>query len=329
MDSSRPWEARWDSYVVYGIWVLLVGCGFCLHLVMAALLWTHGQRPAALVIEIVYGLVNPVVYLLLLTPFLKMEAPENLHGAAWVLLGLVWNARFWGGLPGRFASEARRRAVQALLALSITCLATFFAKDVLVVKAPWPWDAPWNAGTAWTLVGALNVAALYAIPVIPLVRYLRRCATRERWADGEGFFVLQPWIGLRRVERVLVAAVAASLSLVATASLYRPSPGAVQQQLLAHRETIVASASRHGIDPRLVASVVYVVLSEHSTPLARQAERTAMGAWLTDRTNAVGLGPSSTSPSASRRSSRSPHSPHASSRSQGPRPRDRTSSPGR
>lgn len=108
------WLAR--AYAVYGLFILLIPSFlFAYLLVLAAACWAaaahaHDRRPwpwlpapvrrwGRLALEFAVGLVNPVVYLLVLspsTPALHVAGDWILEIVAWGLLVTLWTFRFVG-----------------------------------------------------------------------------------------------------------------------------------------------------------------------------------------------------------------------------------------
>jgi len=93
-------------------------------------------------IEVAYGLINPVVYLVVFQPALVRggEWPA-LTATGWFLLCAVWLLRFGGNSHGRLARSCRL-PLQLLLASVIACIGVFFIRDI--------------AGSTYELVDHLN-----------------------------------------------------------------------------------------------------------------------------------------------------------------------------
>ena len=271
-------------YIWYGLLFLLAGIFLWLHALVLLLLVLATRKDVPrfprvmLFAELLYGFVNPLVYLVILQRAAFAPRYALLTGLAWVLFLAVWGSRLWGGLDRFRGSAVTRWCVCGLLVLALLCLGAFFAKDVLGppvlgglnVVGPPSWIGLRNIAVG------LSVGALYMIPGILILKHLRSTQAEARWASGKRFFLLSK----------RVAAVTAALFLLTTAaSWYRPSASRVEQLVLEHRAEIVTAAEKLRIDPRLIASILYVTQRDHVTPFARQLERAAMGAWLADLTN--------------------------------------------
>lgn len=272
-------------YIGYGLFVLAGGATLCAHLlVLAALAWRGGvarRRWWVQGIEIVYGLVNPLLYLLFIERVLAPSRVAALDRAGWAMLALLWGLRLFGGFARFRRAPAARALVRAALVAGLLCVAAFLVKDFAGLALERGLDTS-RPGSWPLLLVSVNALALYAIPALALWRHLRATFAEASWEAGRRFFLLPP--------RVVVglAAVALATLLVAT---HHPSERSVRALLLAHRDVLVAAAQRHGVEPRLVASVVSVVQRDTTTPFARALERLAMGAWLEDPRGDLGLLP--------------------------------------
>jgi len=250
--------------------------------VIAYLWWRRAARLGwfARLVELIYGLVNPALYLLFIQRGFELRRYAPLTAAAWALLAIVWGSRLWGGFERLRRADTGRLAVRAVLVLALLCLGAFLLKDVSGLVAGWPANG-WQAAFSWVSIPlAINLGALYAIPALAALRHLRTTASAERWSERQEFFLLSP--------RVTAWSAAALAVLTAAVWIVRPSTAEVERRIVAHRGEILDAARRTGLDPRLIAAVVYVVQSDQ-TPFADAVERTAMGAWLADATNDFGF----------------------------------------
>ncbi|MEO8504380.1 MAG: hypothetical protein ABI609_10830 [Acidobacteriota bacterium] len=285
MDSMFATAGEWlgNLYLGYGLFFLTGGSLFCVHLsVLVFLLWRRDPRRFSKTvrwIEVFYGLINPLIYLLFAQSTFTLQRSSVLTSIGWTVWLSVWVVRLWGGLARTPQPLVARRVARLVLAASLLCVAAFFIKDAVAFRA-YP-SVPKFVSMAWWLglSSLCNMAALYAIPAVLLLRLLR-LATKDSWGEGEAFFVLSPRLAMTSGPIVV-------LTLVLW---YLPTPtSSVERRVLADRPVIREASERHQLDPRLLASILYVIERDHSTTLARQLERTAMGAWLTDTTDHVGL----------------------------------------
>lgn len=268
VDAAALWLARAAaSYVVF---VLLFGSFFLVHLcLLAAAVWTLACRrlvphPLRLAVDLIYGLFHPALYLAVLSSSLPLLCPGLhawslvLHALAWLLLAAFWILRLFGS-----AAPLSRAFTHALLLLSLACLTAFFLKDASILFA----EA--RATGSWTPVPLLLVmlGPLYLLPAVLLSDYLR--------SVGPARLFLLPH---RAARRALAAAAAVALIWIAAAAQAR-SDSSARRLLRAHRAPILAAAARYDIDPRLLASIVYVTQRHQLTPFRDATERLAVQAW--------------------------------------------------
>lgn len=302
----------WLATVHAGYAIFLVlGCLFALHAAgLVAMLyairrerWTGAELAWLVVpIEVVYGLLNPLVYLIVLVhvapvpPFgLAKGQPWWLLAPAWLLLVLVWGMRLLGRHPDQ-DGEAPRRATRVVLGAGFVMVVTFLLKDgaPVVAAAAASWDEPRQLGGAsafslapqivYPLVVGLSWLSLYLIPLLLLGAHLRATTTATAWAAERRFL-----LGGVRGARPAAVALAVLAALGVVTSLRWSSEASVRALVLERREQIVAAARRQGIDPALLASLVYVVQRDTVSPLSLGMERLLMGAWLGDLRNNFGL----------------------------------------
>ena len=139
-------------------------------LALAALTWSTVQRakgiqpwarvPVALqqrgrlAAEVYFGLLNPVLYLAVLSSgpgMLRLRTELSagewigpLHTVAITLLGAVWGLRIYGGAFWR-GSRTANAALRFLLWTSLTCLLLFALKDLNLLRPEGDF-APWGRG---------------------------------------------------------------------------------------------------------------------------------------------------------------------------------------
>ena len=289
MDSVFAGIGEWlaNLYMAYGLLFLGGGSMICLHL--AVLVFVGWRRDGVrfrrlhLTVEIVYGLLDPLIYLLFLEQPFDLRFHEIFNPIGWIVLLTVWGARLWGGLARAAnprGSIVGRRVARALLWTALVTVVAFLAKDVVVFLRHASEPTDFSTATLLGLMYFLNVAALYAIPAAALWRLLRLTAHDDA-SGSDSFYLLSP--------RFAAASAALVVLTLALWNLPR-SPGFAERQVLAQRAAILEASERHQLDPRLIASVLYVISRDHSAPFARQIEGVAMGAWLTDAKNDMGFG---------------------------------------
>jgi hypothetical protein len=287
-------------YVVY-MFLLGVTTFFGLQLVMFAVLlgmaWRRrrqnggpfavGER--AYPLQVIYGFVNPLAYLLILTrdgAMLRWNAFDGwLTATAWTLFIALWGARL---LVARDleVSPAVRTRLHRLCVLALACLCAFALRDFLRLWLP-PVLGASGLGRApmaalWLLV---SFAPLYLIPALILNSYRQRLAQpRDRIP-----FVLLSRPATRRVA-IAFGALGALTVLVLGASIVRSSDGAARARVERLAPAIREAAERYAVDPSLVAAIVYV--SERDVgPFRDQIERFASGMFLMDEGSHAMLAP--------------------------------------
>lgn len=232
---------------------------------LAAALWKAVPRFPFVVrpAEVLYGFLNPLVYLVILEGALKAPPVWALTVAAWILLALVWSSRFTLGTAEFRRSRGARLYVRWLSIAALTCLLAFVVKDARTA-------APFLVG--WT-PGLFYLAPLYVIPGLLVLHHFRWAGREGAWEAGRHFFLSRPAVGW-----------AAVTLLVATVGVvsHRPPVWRVEQVLRQHRADIVTAARHHGVDPALLASIVYVTQRDLTNSLATRLERLVLGVWQGD-----------------------------------------------
>ncbi len=285
------------AYTIYGIAFLAIPAVFFADLLLlAAVVWAvagHARRRQAwpkmpaflrrwgrLAVEIVFGLLNPVLYLAIFTTALPLNRPGTewrlapLTTSAWILLTAIWALRLCGAAFNP-RSRAVRVVVRTLLLASLTCLLVYTVKDVwMLVETQWS-----KAPLLTFLLNVLRLCPLYLIPAVLLWDYLRSTATSAGQA-GEtagqrlGFFLLP-----NRAARGAVATVVGVALVTFALAAHRRSEARVRELVRDHRASIRAAATRYDVDPRLIASIVYVTHRDQLSPFRDALERFFISAW--------------------------------------------------
>lgn len=302
LELGGVWLAR--VYAFYGI-ALLVPAFLFAHLVLlVAVIWavaqhSRGRQPwpyvpavvrrwARLAVEIAFGLINPVLYLAILSPSLpglrsdaKWIAPLTI--GAWILLTAFWTLRLFGA-----ALDPRSRAVRAsvltLLVTTLGCLLLYTVKDGwLLTGMDWSTAPPFAAALT-----VLRLCPLYVIPAVLLWDYVRSTSTPSGLAASKqhGLFLLPD-----RAARVAVAGVIGVALVTFALAAHRRSEAAVRKLVGEHRESIRAAAARYDVDPRLIASIVYVTHRDQLSPFRGAFERLVIGAWARNMRRELGIRP--------------------------------------
>jgi len=307
---------------VVGSWLATIHAGYAIFLVLGCVFAVHaaalvaavqatrrrrwvdsGLRWLVLPIEVLYGLLNPLVYLIVLVhvfpgpggALLPAKHPWWMLVPAWLLLAALWGARVLGRRPEQ-DGELPRRAARVVLGAAFVIVAAYLVKDsapivaVVAASSVEPPDLGRESATLWLLriaygsVIAASWLSLYLVPLLLLRAHLRATATPAAWA-ADRRFLLGAIPGVRPAALALVAL--AMISVLA--SVRWSSEASVRALVLERHEPIVAAARRQGIDPRLLAALVYVVQRDAVSPLSLGMERVLMGAWLGDLRDNFGL----------------------------------------
>jgi hypothetical protein len=197
------------------------------------------RRWLRLAVEIVFGLINPVLYLAILTPSLPGLRSDAgwwlaLTTSAWILLTAFWTLRIFGATLDQ-RSRSVRAGVRTLLVAALACVLLYTVKDAWLLTG-----MDWSAARPFALaLNVLRTCPLYFIAAILLWDYLRSMSTPSGQAIGKRHSLfLQP----DRAARVGVAGVA-SVALVSVAfAAHRRSDGAARYEPIGDGCTLPAAA---------------------------------------------------------------------------------------
>lgn len=285
------------AYVAYGMGLLALAYlgGNLLLLVVLTYVVVHHRRARLfrLAAEVFYGLLNPLVYLVVLRPgFVSYESPFwqklPLQTIAWLLLAVIWTMRLVGApFTGRAQIALLRRSV---LFAGIVSIVLFGIKDLtLLLSDTQGVDFPGLPGTPlWrkTLAFGWLMAALAPLYLIPLVLAVDHVRSESETAHSASFFLLRGTSA-----RMMGLAVAAFGAVSLVVAIWWPSDEAARRATLAHRDAIKAAASEYDVDPAVIASIAYVTARYQITPFRGTVERLVMTVWLWDPTSNFLLGP--------------------------------------
>lgn len=302
LELGGVWLAR--AHAVYGF-ALMIASFFFINLAMlGAVAWavvshSRGRRPwpgvpdlprrwVRLAVEVSFGLISPSLYLAILTPSLpELRSAAGswlvpLTTAAWILLFVFWGMRVFGAAldPG---SRAVRAGIRALLVASLVCLFLYTLKDLLLL----PGNPPPVASPFTLALNLLRICPLYLIPGFLLWDYIRSTSMPSWQAEGRHALFLLSYRGARAA----VAGVAVVALLTVAASAHRRSDASVRKLVSDHRESIRAAAARYDVDPRLIASIVYVTHRDQLSPIRDTIERFVISAWGVNLRREFGMRP--------------------------------------
>lgn len=273
-----------DAAAIYGGWALFLLLG-CLgpHLLVVVLYFAGTWRARGLrwflLVELVYGFVNPVVYLLVFQPALfRQWTPSWLPSICWLGWAAYWGARFFGRdrSIGRWPS---RKWASVVLLFAATLITLLFLRDAVVALT----QAIITAKPIWEGEGEVVVPLLclplYALPALAVSRQLSSARSEEAWKTSDFFLLRLPvWVP---------ATLLFMLALTVAASLQRRSEEEVRALLLRHRETILAVSRERQLEPRLLASIVEVTQRDIDRPFLSGVEEFIADAWLVDSTSGL------------------------------------------
>jgi len=271
-------ERLGQLYFLYAM-ALLLGCVGLVHvMLLGGYRWcsTRGRLASSwFLAELLYGLLNPVVYLGVFQPALfRSVSPAWLTVLSWGLLLGYWGVRLLGPLmPLRV--ELKRRGVQVLLLACLALVVALSLRDLLATARD-SHEVRRHGFVALLFSPIYLLSPLYLFPGLIAFEQLRRTRDPETWADGDGFFFRA------RIARGGAWASALLAAVLCVSTLWRPSERSTRELLLAHREDIRAVSARAGLDPRLLASILFVTHREHTTPLLSALEEVAVSSWLVD-----------------------------------------------
>lgn len=284
------------AYLIYGMVFLAIPTAlFGNFAVLAMVTWgvtcrALGREPwpgvprlrhwGRLAVEIVFGLLNPLLYLAILTAAFQLRPKgaewwvNPLVTVAWILLFAFWIARACGAAFNP-SSRVARVAVRTLLLASMACLLAFASKDAWLFM-----ESTWSEGSENRWLNFLRLCPLYLIPALLLGDYLHASLSAtsqnkegEKPASG-GFFLLSS-----RAARWAVVGVAGFAMITLASAAYRRSESNVRRLIGNHRPAIHAAAERYNVDPRLIASIVFVTHREQLSPFRDALERLMVHAW--------------------------------------------------
>jgi hypothetical protein len=300
IELAGVWLAR--AYALYGLVFLFIPSVLFVNVAsLAAVVWTvashsRGRQPwpsvppsarrwVRLALEIGFGLINPVLYLAILNPALPTLRSgadwwlAPLTTSAWILLTVFWLVRVFGAaLAPR--SRASRAGVRALLVAGLACLLIYTIKDAwLLIVTEWSKASPFTFA-----LNVLRLGPLYLIPAVLLWDYLLSTSTPS--GQAAGLFLLPD-----RAARIAVAGVAGVALVTFALAAHRRSDASVRRLVSDHRDSIRAAAARYDVDPRLIASIVYVTHRDQLSPFRGALERLVISAWGKNMRGDIGIGP--------------------------------------
>jgi hypothetical protein len=302
-----------SAYAFYGVGFLLIPAFCFAHLgLLFAVTWglwrrargrrawpylpERVRRSGRLAIELCFGLLNPVLYLAVLTPALPDFSfpslrPEGqawfaaLTASAWLLLFAFWLARVVGSAldPGR---PAIRAGIRVLLGAALTCVLLHAVKDAWMLLTTDTRATP--LGSLAIALNFMRLCPLYLIPAVLLADHLRsaNAAPSAPHAPRSSLFLLPPGAG-----RAAVAGLALFALVTLAVAGHRRSDAAVRRLVAEHRDAIRGAAARYDVDPRLLASIVYVTHRDELSPFRGSLERLFVSAWASNLRRELGIGP--------------------------------------
>ena len=235
-------------------------------------------------LEVIYGFCNPVVYLTTLQVF---WSNRFLNGAAVVCLIAYWATRFC--LPARTVSKKLKLIVQCNLVACFIVLSIFTVKDTLYfVKYVWG-TVPGAKFVIRDFDGGLHVKGalllFYIIPFMILLFQILKAWSSAHW-QGEPSYLL---LTTQRFMPYIPVALCIGGVLCVLPFLRHHQEADVRKLVLQHRTSIIQASQTYNLDPRVVASVIYVNHREYISPSRYRLENLLMTLWLKDRSSHYGL----------------------------------------
>jgi len=295
LELAGGWLAQ--AYALYGmLFLVFPSVLFAYVPLLAAFIWVVCWRKPNfplrwgwLAMEIVFGLINPAIYLAILTPTILSQGSAAqwwrapLEAGAWILLAAFWSVRIFGkALDSR--SIAVRVGVRGLLIATLGCVVLHTVKDAwLLTEATRSAAAPFRGALM-----VLRLCPLYLIPAVLLWDYIGSTSTLTGQAAvrRHGLFLLPD-----RASRLAVACVAGVALLTFGLAEHRRSDKTVRELVSGHSESIQEAAARYDVDPRLVASIVYVTHRDQLSPFRGALERLVINAWARNLRRDFGMRP--------------------------------------
>jgi hypothetical protein len=245
------------------------------------------RRWLRLAAEAAFGLVNPVLYLVVLQPSIpELRATAVawhtvLTAGAWLLLAAFWSLRIFGAALEPHV-RALRGGVLTLLGTAFGWLLIFAAKDIGFLRV----TVPSNAAPLTLALNILRICPLYLVPAVLLWEHIRLAWAAAGGADRYGGLFVLPG----RAARAAVAGAVGVLVLSAALGAHRRSEANVRALVGAHRDTIEEAGRNYGVDPRLIASIVYVTHRDQLSPFRDELERVFVSAWARNMRGEIGVG---------------------------------------
>jgi hypothetical protein len=176
-----------------------------------------------------------------------------------------------------------RAGVRALLGAALACVLLYTVKDAwLLIEMEWSRLSPLTFGLT-----VLRVCPVYLIPAVLLWDYFRSTSAPSGQATERHTLFLLP----NRAARLAVAGFAGVALITFALAAQRRSDTAVRKLLGDHRDSIRAAAEQYDVDPRLIASIVYVTHRDQLSPFRDAFERVVISAWAMNLRREFGLKP--------------------------------------
>jgi hypothetical protein len=264
--------------IAYGVYAyaLFLGC-LGVHLLLLLIYGWRMRRwmPARFerVMEVAYGLFNPLVYLLVFQPgIFRKETPAWLPPLGWSLLAAYWGYRLLGSVieSPTFHRHFAPRILTACVVL--TCCvgirdwwATFEASSG-------------NRSLERSVFFALLESPLYFFPAAIALSQL--VLIRRSPFQWEEMFFLES----RQARAYLASGLVIGLASTAFAVIPR-GERLRQGYVISYKDEIQRASTQYGVDPRLLASLIAVTQREHTTPFRGAVEDVVAGIWAADSTS--------------------------------------------
>ncbi len=234
--------------------------------------------------ELIYGLINPIVYLISLQGFCSNRL---LNTVGLLCLFGYWGTRFC--LAGKRIPDWLRILVKCNIFVSMIVVLIFTVKDIAYFsKYVWgstPGCKFFVRNFDGNLYFSGSLLLFYFVPLLMLIVQARKAYSSDYWRGEPSYLLLTA----SPFQKYTLAAcvVVAGLCIFPFQRHFQEEQ--IRGTLLKYRSAIHQAGRQYSIDPRLIASVIYVNHRYYISPSRHHLENVIMDIWLADETSHSGL----------------------------------------